>query len=203
MAELPPELGPAGGPPEAFGQASSDQRFAPRNITMEDAIARQLDRIAFLRSTGQEWSEAVYQLRDMIVGLEDDEFWDGIPEHVRNSKEFRSLTGKALEREKAKWAVEGWNGYPVRAFKQKTPDGTIVPVYMPTSENLSCALRIIMRVLSRAGIVWRTRRVSTLKKWGEEDKEKNGVEVLGPPPDEEEGVEMTSPEIVTDGANDI
>ncbi len=189
-AELPPELGAAGGPSESFGQASSDQRFAPRNITMEDAIARQLDRIAFLRSTDQPWSEAVYQLRDMVVGLEDDEFWDGIPPHVRESEKFKKLPAKAREREEKKWAVEGWNGYPVRAFRG--PGGQ--PIFMPTSENLSCALRIIMRLLARSGIVWRTRRVSKLEKWGSGDKKE--VEVLPPPLPEDEEVVLDSPEVV-------
>lgn len=189
MADLPPELGPAGGP-EAYGQASSDQKFAPRNITMEDAIARQLDRIAFLRSTGQEWAEAVYQLRDMVVGLEDEEFWDGIPKSERHR--VKKLPEKEREKEEKKWSVEGWNGYPVRAFKG--PGG--VPVYMPTSENLSCALRIVMRLLARQGIAWRTRRVSTLKKWGEKDEETpvDDITVVA----DEDGVETGSAEIVAD-----
>lgn len=191
MAELPPELGPAGGP-EQFGQASSEQKFSPRNITMEDAIARQLDRIAFLRSTGQEWAEAVYQLRDMVVGLEDEEFWDGIPPHVRG--ELKKMSRKVRSKEEEKWAVEGWNGYPVRAFRG--PGG--VPVYMPTSENLSCALRIVMRLLSRQGIAWRTRRVSKLSKW-KEGEENGAVEVL---PStivaEEDGVETGSSDVVAE-----
>lgn len=173
---------------------------------MEDAISRQLDRIAFLRSTGQEWAEAVYQLRDMVVGLEDEEFWDGIPDRERSA--VLKLTARQQERERAKWSVEGWNGYPVRAFPMTGPngqpvrdaDGKIVPVYMPTSENLSCALRIVMRLLSRQGIAWRTRRVSKLSKWGQggpEEPPQNGVEVL---PSllvaDEDGVETGSAEVV-------
>ncbi len=160
---------------------------------MEDAIARQLDRIAFLRSTGQEWAEAVYQLRDMVVGLEDDEFWDGIPPHVRS--EMNKMPKKQWERTQQEWAVEGWNGYPVRAFRG--PGG--VPVYMPTSDNLSCALRIVMRLLSRSGIAWRTRRVSKLKKWGEgENDGQKEVEVLPSIVSDEDGVITGSVEPVED-----
>lgn len=193
MADLPPELGPAGGP-EQFGQASSEQKFAPRNITMEDAIARQLDRIAFLRSTGQEWAEAVYQLRDMVVGLEDDEFWDGIPDAER--KDIQKLPYLKREKVKQEYAVEGWNGYPVRAFRG--PGG--VPVYMPTSENLSCALRIVMRLLSRKGIAWRTRRISKLQKWKSGEGEENGprVEVLPTIVADEDGVETGSSDVVAE-----
>ena len=185
MAELPPELGPMPGP-DAFGQASSDQRFAPRTITMEDAIARQLDRIAFLRSTGQEWSEAVYQLRDMVVGLEDDEFWDGIPEDLR-----RGLDKKPRRQQEAirkDCAVNGWDGYPVRAYR--TGGGGVI--FMPTSDQLSLALRIVMRLLARRGLAWRMRRTSKLEKYGggEEEKPKNGVvqslpvEILSAPDDD-------------------
>lgn len=163
MATLPPDLGPTGG--DAFGQESSEQRFTPRSITMEEAITRQLDRIAFLRSTGQEWAEAVYQLRDMVVGLEDEEFWDGIPKHER--ARVKLLPERERVKEERRFAVEGWNGYPVRAFRG--PSGE--PVYVPTSENLSCALRIIMRLLARQGMAWRTRRVSKLEPWGKNGKE--------------------------------
>lgn len=188
MADLPPELGPAGGP-DAFGQASSESRFAPRNITMEDAIARQLDRIAFLRSTGQEWAEAVYQLRDMVVGLEDDEFWDGIPNSERSK--IKKLPEKEREKEFKRWAVEGWNGYPVRAFRG--PGGQ--PIYVPTSENLSCALRIVMRLLARQGIAWRTRRISKLEPWG---KEKEPEDIDQTVVADEDGVETGSAEVVVD-----
>lgn len=187
MSELPPELGPASGP-EMYGQESSEQKFAPRNITMEDAIARQLDRIAFLRSTEQPWAEAVYQLRDMVVGLEDDEFWDGIPPHVRKS--LTAMTEIARQVETKKWSVEGWNGYPVRAFKG--PGGQ--PIFVPTNENLSCALRIVMRLLARQGIAWRTRRVSKLAQWGKEPAEAEPEMVVA----DEDGVETGSAEVVTD-----
>ncbi len=187
--DLPPELGPAGGPPEAFGQASSESRFAPRNITMEDAIARQLDRIAFLRSMGNDWSEAVYQLRDMVVGLEDDEFWDGLPKEVRST--LKKLPKIEQAKVQKQWAVEGWNGYPVRAFRG--PGGQAV--YMPTSENLSCALRIIMRLLSRQGIAWRTRRISKLEKLEGDPK----TEILDLPDNED--VVTGSSEVVAEGSS--
>lgn len=144
---------------------------------MEDAIARQIDRIAFLRSTGQPWDEAVYQLRDMVVGLEDEEFWDGIPEDVRKSLKKETDEWKRQEITKA-CAVEGWNGYPVRAFR--SPSGQ--PIYMPTPENLSCAYRIVMRLLSRKGIAWRTRRISKLERLEGDEKD---AQILELPAEEE------------------
>lgn len=161
MAELPSGLGPSGAPggPEDFGQESSVKEFMPRTLSMEENINRQLDRISYLRSMGHPWGEAVYQLRDMIVGLEDDEFFDGIPEGVR--EDMKKMTKKQREKVLDKYKEQGWDGYPIRAYKASS--GRIV--YKPTSENLSAALRIVMRLLARQNIVWRSKRVSKLTEW--------------------------------------
>lgn len=167
--------------PEAdFGQESSKEIFSPKTLTMEQAISVQMDRIAYLRSSGLEWAEAVYQLRDMVVGLEDDQFWDGMPEAIRkkvkelehpSKDEVKNLSKEDLYKMKKRaksfreeWSKHGWEGYPIRAYPG--PDGE--PIYMPTNENLSTALRIIMQLLSRQGIIWRTKRVSYLSEWKSE-----------------------------------
>lgn len=116
---------------------------------MEDAIRHQVDNIAYLRSFGLPWAEAVYQLRDMVVGLEDEEFWDGIPQPLRDD-----TTDELRE----KYARYGWDGVPCRAFEG--PGGE--PMYRPTPEDLSEQLRIIMRLLYRRGITWKRLRTSRL-----------------------------------------
>lgn len=138
------------------GDANPPQNFSPRPISMEDAFSRQNDRIGYLRSLGQPWAEAVYQLRDLLVGMEDDEFWDGIP------KDERAKLAKApphvADQIRDRYAVEGWLGYPCRAVRG--PGGQ--PIYLPTADNLSHAYRIIMRLAARRGLSWRTKNVSKL-----------------------------------------
>lgn len=134
--------------------AGTDQ-FNPRPISLEEAFGRQNDRIGYLRSMGLPWAEAVFQLRDLLVGIEDDEFWDGIPQPIRAS--LPKLTKKKQEETRQKWSVEGWNGYPCRAYP--SPHG---PIYRPTAEQLSHAYQIVMRLANRKGLTWKKRRISGL-----------------------------------------
>lgn len=136
---------------------------------MEEAYSRQNDRIAYLRSIGQPWAEAVYELRDMLVGLEDEEFWDGIPPHVRKDLEAKSEDER--EAIKETYSEHGWSTHRIRAFPIRNAAGEVVPVYRPTPENLSTALRIVRRLATRVGITWKRKRVSRLPSY-----EENGVE---------------------------
>lgn len=158
---LPSELGPMG-TPEGMGTNGDDSStpFKMRTLSHEDNINRQLDRIAYLRSVGAPWAEAVYQLRDMVVGLEDEEFWDGIPQAVRTSLHDDP---DVYERVAAEYAHDGWKGYPCRAIQGV--DGR--PIYRPTAENLSTALRIIMKLLARRGILWKRKRQTRFAPYGE------------------------------------
>jgi hypothetical protein len=108
----------------------------------------------------------------MVVGLEDEEFWDGIPREHR--ARIKKLPQKERELEEARWALEGWNGYPVRAVRG--PGGQAI--FLPTSENLSCALRIVMRLLTRQGMMWRMRRISKLEPWGKEKAEPEDLDEI-------------------------
>lgn len=150
--DLTPELG------------TSEDHFAPRPISMEEAFGRQNDRIGYLRSVGLPWAEAVYQLRDLLVGIEDEEFWDGIPPEER--AKLAKLPPLEQEQVAKRFAAEGWSGYPCRAVQVavEQPDGSTkwVTHYTPTPENLSHAYRIVMRLAARRGLSWRTRRVSRL-----------------------------------------
>ena len=152
-APLPSALG-------ASGLPDWEDQLNIRPISMEEAFARQNDRIAYLRSIGSPWAEAVYELRDLLVGLEDREFWDGIPEDER--EKIQNLPLEKREIENLKFSPEGWLTHKVRAFPARGPGGTVVPVYRPTSENLSQELRIVRRLANRRGITWRTKRVSRL-----------------------------------------
>lgn len=147
---LPPNLFPA--PP-----AGTEDHFNPRPISLEEAFGRQNDRLGYLRSMGLPWAEAVFQLRDLLVGLEDEEFWDGIPDSRR--KAMQKMTEAEAEKERQLWAVEGWNGYPCRAVPG--PQGR--PIFKPTPENLSHAYQIVMRLAARRSLTWRTKRVSSLQ----------------------------------------
>lgn len=133
----------------------SNEVHTPRQIGFEEAISRQLDRIAYLRSLGHPWSEAVYQLRDMVVGLEDPQFWDGVPPKER--ERIEGLDPDLRDDELEKWKEEGWATHSVRAFR-----GPRGPSFRPTAEELSRELRIIMRLLDRRGMIRKTRKSSTL-----------------------------------------
>lgn len=145
---LPDELHPGG------------DRLTQRPLSTGEAVQRQIDRIAFLRSMGQPWAEAVEMLRDMVVGLEDLEFWDGIPKSERQQLAGLEEAGqrkKAAEL-RAKCAPYGWNGVPVRAV----PGAGGRPVWKPTPENLGDMLRIILRLLDRRDLLWKVRRSAEL-----------------------------------------
>lgn len=140
----------AAGDPDAVDQAT------PRQIGFEDSIATQIERIAFRRTLGLPWSEGLYQLRDMLVGFEDAEFWDGVPPDKR--KEIMALPDPQARRRAALPFKEfGWDTHSVRAFK--SPQG---PVFRPTSEELSRELRMLIRLIDRNGMRRKTRRASRL-----------------------------------------
>jgi hypothetical protein len=123
-----------------------------RSISLEEAFSRQNDRIAYLRSVGASWSEAVFQLRDFLVGVEDDEFWDGMPKHIRDR--VAGMAPHEAAKLRALWAPHGWHGFPCQAFPG--PDGD--PVYWPTPSELSRAYSIVLKLAARLGITWRTKR---------------------------------------------
>lgn len=155
MSDLPMDLVP--------DQENAQDRVQNRPVNHTENINRQLDRIAYLRSMNQPWAEALYQLRDMLVGFEDAEFYDGVPEDRRDG--IKELPREAQERALAAFAARGWTTYPVRAFMG--PHG---PVFRPTAQDLSKGLRIIMRLLDRQKLLKKTRRASRLDR----------QEVLGP-----------------------
>jgi len=134
----------------------SNDVHTPRTIGTEEAISRQIDRIAYLRSMGHPWSEAVYQLRDMAVGLEDEQFWDGVPPNAR--AKIMELDDPEVQKEAfAEFAELGWSTHSVRAF-----NGPRGPIFRPSAVDLSKELRIILGLLERKGMRWKTRRSSTM-----------------------------------------
>lgn len=148
------------------------ERLAGQQISMIDAVRRQIDRIGYLRSGGHPWAEAVFQLRDMLVGLEDAQFWDGVPAKDRKRLLEAQASGDkiAAARIEARWKKQGWLGIPVRAVPG--PGGR--PIWRPTPENLSDLLRCIMGLLDRRKLLWKTRAGSELPPWLQ--PEANGVE---------------------------
>ncbi len=123
----------------------------PRNLTIEVNIQHQIDRIGFLRSVGESWQEPVYHLRDLIVGLEDAEFWDGVPAIV----DPESLSVSQRE----SYSMRGWNGVPCRVLVETNPDGSTIETPDPTPSELSAMFRIILAQLARRGMTWR-RKIS-------------------------------------------
>lgn len=136
------------------GEATSVQPN-PRPITIEDAVMNQIDRIGYLRSIGEEWKEPVFHLRDTLVGLEDEEFWDGIPMNLRGKKE--QISEEDLEEYKDR----GWQTIKVqnRIIKK---DGRSIEYLDPLPEELSKMLRILMALLARRGMTWRKRNVDEI-----------------------------------------
>lgn len=134
-----------------------------RPVSAEEAFSRQNDRIAYLRSYGEDWEEAVNELRDQLEGLEDAEFWDGIPPEVREGLD--DLTVKEREEVVDHYAERGWLTMRVRAYPGRKADGSPDwerPIYVPTADQLSRRLRIIRALATRRGITWRTKRRSWL-----------------------------------------
>lgn len=133
-----------------------EDQLAVRPVSAEEAFARQNDRIAFLRSHGLPWAEAVYELRDQLEGLEDPEFWDGIPDSVRPS--MANMDVKERKKIQEHYAERGWITHSVTFLRY--PDGS--EEARPTAEELSRELRIIRALATRKGITWRTKRKSWL-----------------------------------------
>lgn len=129
--------------------------LASRSMPMDEVLRRQIALIAWLRSMGEPWGEAVNQLRDMVVGLEDDEFWDGIPAHVREDQ--ARVPGHRWAEIREHYAPQGWNDVPVTAFQG--PDG---PIFEPTDAELSAMLKIILRLLHRRSLTWRLKRMAII-----------------------------------------
>lgn len=141
--------------PFSAGDPDSIDQATPKRIAFEDGVMRQLERIAYRRSMGLPWSEALYQLRDVLVGFEDAEFWDGIPADKR--PDIDKLPPKAQKAARASYAELGWATHHVRAYR-----GPRGPVFRPTSEQLSRELRMLMRLLDRNQMIRKTRRASRL-----------------------------------------
>lgn len=122
------------------------ERIEPnaRPLRVEDLVLHQIDRIGFLRSVGQDWSEPVAHLRDLVVGLEDKEFWTGVPDKVKD----------ATDEELEEYLERGWNGVKIRMKVRKV--GKIeIREPDPTPQELSLMLRILMALLARQGMTWR------------------------------------------------
>lgn len=134
------------------GEATSVQPN-PRSITIEDNVLNQIDRIGYLRSIGEDWKEPVFHLRDLIVGLEDEEFWDGTPMNIRN----KTLS----DDEKKEYADRGWRTIKVR-MRIKKVDGQVIESLDPLPEELSKMLRIILALLARRNMTWRRRNVDEI-----------------------------------------
>lgn len=136
------------------GEASTVQPN-PRSITIEDNVLHQIDRIGYLRSVGEDWKEPVFHLRDLIVGLEDDEFWDGIPMNLRKKQD------KISEQDMKEYVDRGWRSIKVR-MRIRLENGKEIESLDPLPEELSKMLRIILALLARRNMTWRRRNVDEI-----------------------------------------
>lgn len=145
-------LEPAGLPEEA-------EKLSTRSISIEEQFSRQSDRVAYLRSMGQPWSESLYALRDLLTGVEDLQFWDGIPPDQREALD--GMSEEQREELRQRCARSGWSTIDIRAFPG--PDGE--PIYKPSAEDLSRQLRIVLGLAQRLGITWKYDRASKLPQY--------------------------------------
>ena len=142
-------------PMALHGEATTIQPH-PRPITIEDNVMNQIDRIGYLRSTGQSWVEPVFHLRDLIVGLEDEEFWTGLPMNLGKDK-LNALTPE----QKQQYSERGWN--TMRVQERVVKQGTRVIKFLdPTPSELSLMLRIMMALMARRNMTWRRRNVDEI-----------------------------------------
>jgi hypothetical protein len=68
-SSLPPDLMPPG-----FGPIQTTEAVAPHRLRHEENINRQVQLCVYLRSIGEDSSEAVFALRSLCIGLEDEIF---------------------------------------------------------------------------------------------------------------------------------
>jgi hypothetical protein len=122
----------------------------PRHLNIEGLIMNQIDRIGYLRSIGEEWDEPMFHLRDLIVGLEDSEFWDGIPAQVR---------GKLTDAQKEEYAQRGWDGLKIQIH---TDPKTGSEILCPTPAELSLMFRLVMGLMARRGMSWRRQSIDVI-----------------------------------------
>lgn len=145
-----------------------------KSLQSIDLVRRQLDRISYLRSAGLPWGPAVEMLRDLVVGLEDPQFFDGLPAQER--KRVEELEKDASDKKALRRAQEirdqykhlGWNGVPMQAICMThgrvahAPQPTCRPRFKPRPDNLSDQLQIVMSLLGRKNLLWKTRTASPL-----------------------------------------
>lgn len=172
MGAMPDHLRPSANHTEAqAGDRLGGYKTAKHGFRM--AIDRQKERIAYLRSAGYEWGEAVFHLRDMLHGLEDEEFWDGIPDKVRARLEAiqdPEEKEEAYEMARERFAEYGWERLPMRAVQAR--DGRVV--FKPTAEDLSRALRVVNRLVVRLGLVIEEKRRTRFAPFGQDLEDTNG-----------------------------
>lgn len=138
------------------GEAQAGVQPSPRSISIEDNVLHQIDRIGYLRSIGEAWDEPVFHLRDICVGLEDEEFWDGIPKQVRERK-----NPPITDVEKKAYNDRGWETMEVRMRVMKIGKHEM-RFLDPTASELSLMLRILMALLARRGMTWKRRTIDEI-----------------------------------------
>lgn len=139
-----------------MGDDDGLQNLTVGRISMEEAFSRQNDRILYLRSLGKPCTEAVMALMDMLAGLEDQEFYDGIPAKVR-----AELAKKPKEEQEAlaeEYSTRGWNALPIRGLPG--PGGRVI--YRPTPDDLAAIYRLTLGLAHRLGLAWKQKRVAHL-----------------------------------------
>lgn len=128
----------------------------PRGLTIEDAVMNQIDRIGFLRSLGKDWKEPLFHLRDILIGLEDNEFFNGIPMNLQDKQD--KIKAEHLETYRAR----SWDAIPVRMRSAKDEAGNIEEWLDPTPIELSKMLQILMALLARRNMTWRRKNVDEI-----------------------------------------
>lgn len=138
-------------------------RLQMRNLSMGELVTRILDDIRYQRRMGLPWGPSVDYLRTVLVGLEDPEFWDGMPPRIRKQVQELEKSEDASDRRQARrqrkqFLPRGWNGLQIRAVPG--PDGR--PRYRPTPDDLDAMLMVLLRLLARRKMTWKTRELSPL-----------------------------------------
>lgn len=125
-----------------------------RPLAYEENLNQQLHTISIIRSRGGDWSEALYQLRDLLVGREDAQFFDGIPPEDR--ERIKAMDDPKQQR-KAREAFRemGWDTHVVPWVQ-----GPRGPIFRPTPQDLSHELRLLMGLMNRQKMLQRTQHTS-------------------------------------------
>lgn len=140
-----------------------EERLAVKALQIMDHVHLTLNSIRECRRAGEYRGHLVDHLNQLLIGIRDDTFWDGLPEEAREKVHALEAAGDKKAMHQARkirelyWPM-GWQGVSVRAI----PNADGSARFLPTSQDIDQMEEILMQLLHRKGLLWKTRLHSPL-----------------------------------------